>query len=1841
MKPKLRAKSPLALAVNKFVVLVLATLVAVGGLLTVTPQTAQADPTQINLWLGDEESVYQEVTDPKTEYFSGETIKAAVRFEVSDASTLDERDPILRLEVLKQNPIDPSDPKTDDRFISDPDFIDPRVFGVTSVRGEDANKWWMEYHYSQLSGGSKFQYEFPFYFKNFVTPNGSTVPVTAKLMSANGTVLKEGAITFVARSASEYKAVKLGAADGQWRDDSYGPEVQGISGVPKFEHLQKHVEQWDQNQIDEYVTHTRPDQRVGYRICVTNVPLPNAAAGTGVFSPQTIKITETFPAGAKFAGGSGWQVAADGKSATWTLTSTPGKPIPYVVCPEINLLFSKLPISKDGNEVAEDGSNAVIFTNRAKVIIDEGLSSQQVKPEVKWDHFFRMLEQQTAFDPQYATTTAKHRSYGWYQLIMSDGKVASGSQIVADPSADRDFNKAGLHWWIEQSNFNSGSRYDASVPAYGGKIEEVTEIEDYDLDSRLYYNVVRIEAGFLQRNSSNHTRLTHKQQQERFIAAGPVLYGIAADGSESEIKRLTDVSDIGSDIWIEDTARKYSALKLKFINNPLELDNFGVRINFKAMPTAAEFAKWAKGDYSERQDYDNKARAQVQTIQYDIAQVVNADGTKTWQNGAKNVVEPFSTKVDDKDNIQHIQGIDPRVHAGSTQNHTVPWIACENHLPPGTVLTPENCGRIKPFTFSMYRNGNLWGVPAPTAKDVKGIVLLPPGVDYHSTVGGSVNGANVTAAELPQPRTVKNFQNTGRTAVVYDFAGEQQVANAMPAITLNLHTSQYAATGSNTVEFYWSWSNNNFGGIRSAGKLENPNLTWDAGAGAYRDAIDLDNDGDKNEFFLKTTNTITFVPPKETRIMKHISTDAENWSYEAPAQDLGSDLYYRITLENGDAVNLNKIYLLDVLPSLDDYTIVDGYTDASPNDLVYTPRWWEKLKDDGSTEIVNHSGYVTPLVMAIEDVPQNKTASGHKLVPNDYFVYKYSVTEQANSGDILASVLNSQWYTKDEFIAAFGNTQAAWAKVQSIRAEVKDGKAIPARSLVEIVTKHQIPFNDTTKALDSGTKSVNALAISANNTRYLETLHVRSEIVKYQVDGIAFHDVNENGNHDAGERLLAGYKAELINADGSPAMHQDGTPIAAVNTDSNGAYHFDVYKRGDYRVKFTKKPVDNFTKLGNGAENVANHVVDKAGDTGLTAVFTLSPTNRKALKNVGIFYSTVNLDIKKTGAGADLADVKFSLDWKGEFAGFPAPNPLPSFEGVTNATGMINFTNVPYGVYTLTEVEAPAQYVKTPPLEVTVAPTGVTIKDLSAHQNVSIDGKRISIDNRIAKGSVIAKKVDAADETVVLKGVTFSLTPKSGGAKIVAQTDASGIVRFDNVAFGEYTLKEDAPIAGYNPSEEVNGRDINIDADGKVIDLSAAPFKNAKITGTITVVKHDADDVNLLLPGVIFGLYRDGETVPLKTAKTGVDGVATFTGIEYGTYKVREITPLVNYLLTNWEGTATIQAEGQVVALGNVPNTMIRGNASLLKQDEDTKTPLAGVVFEVLKGNTPVAEAKSDATGLVIFENLPYGDYTVREKSTVVTHLLNQSWKADLQIRLHGATVDLGTVTNKIKTGDIALVKTGDHPAGPLAGAEFELRQGGNVVAKQTTGQDGKLVFKSVPYGDYEVVEVKAPEGYLLATDVHAVKVRDNGETINLGTLENKFIVGHITFKKVNPSDEALTGAIFELRDSDGNKVAEATSDDAGAVRFENVHYGKYIITETVAPNGYVLDTREIGAEVTEDGKEVKLENVVNQPEPKPILSVTGGNNLPLLGGGIAMMILGAGICYVSLARYRKQAQDS
>ena len=160
------------------------------------------------------------------------------------------------------------------------------------------------------------------------------------------------------------------------------------------------------------------------------------------------------------------------------------------------------------------------------------------------------------------------------------------------------------------------------------------------------------------------------------------------------------------------------------------------------------------------------------------------------------------------------------------------------------------------------------------------------------------------------------------------------------------------------------------------------------------------------------------------------------------------------------------------------------------------------------------------------------------------------------------------------------------------------------------------------------------------------------------------------------------------------------------------------------------------------------------------------------------------------------------------------------------------------------------------------------------------------------------------------------------------------------------------------------------------------------------------------------------------------------------------------------------------------------------------------------------------------------------------------------------------------------------------------------LVSRATTDASGHATFANLPLGHYLVREVTPAEGFNPTAEYREATVSADGETVDVGIIENAPIRADVRAVKVNQSGSPLAGAVFELTNDATGERLRATSTATGDVLFEKVLYGQWTLREVAAPEGYLLDTASRAVSVSEQGVTVELGSLVNRA--KPVLAITG-----------------------------------
>lgn len=500
------------------------------------------------------------------------------------------------------------------------------------------------------------------------------------------------------------------------------------------------------------------------------------------------------------------------------------------------------------------------------------------------------------------------------------------------------------------------------------------------------------------------------------------------------------------------------------------------------------------------------------------------------------------------------------------------------------------------------------------------------------------------------------------------------------------------------------------------------------------------------------------------------------------------------------------------------------------------------------------------------------------------------------------------------------------------------------------------------------------------------------------------------------------------------------------------------------------------------------------------------------------------------------------------------------------------------------------------------------------------------------KNAIVVKKADK-NNGKMLTGATFELTKVShdtsgGKGTIIATgvTDSSGIVVFAGLDPGNYIVRESHAPQNYL-IDITDTQQANIKADGtSTVELT---FRNTPF-GHLLITKADSK-TGVMLQGAEFKVTKADGTVIGNTARhiTNGQGEILISNLEPGSYVITETKAPDGYTIKEEPKTIEIGTDGETYKVGFVNDK--KSSLVIEKYDEVTKQPLAGAEFKVTYSDGSVVGTSNgmfvtDATGKTpVITDLKNDTITITEVKAPQGYSLSAT--ATKTVKIENNELYKIDFYNK-KLSNVQFVKIDSVTKEPLKGAEFTLyKQNGEIVGKYITDSNGVAIVDDVtlPDGWYKAVETKAPDGYVLDNTPKDFELK--GNEFKKLVFENTKILG-LQIKKVDASDNTpLQGAEFSVKDSNGTPIATVVTDSSGMASV-NVKDGVYVITETKAPFGYVIDNTPqtvtvkagVMAEVVFKNSKLggaiikKLDSVTNQPIKGAVIQIHKANGFTRFG---------------------------
>ena len=518
---------------------------------------------------------------------------------------------------------------------------------------------------------------------------------------------------------------------------------------------------------------------------------------------------------------------------------------------------------------------------------------------------------------------------------------------------------------------------------------------------------------------------------------------------------------------------------------------------------------------------------------------------------------------------------------------------------------------------------------------------------------------------------------------------------------------------------------------------------------------------------------------------------------------------------------------------------------------------------------------------------------------------------------------------------------------------------------------------------------------------------------------------------------------------------------------------------------------------------------------------------------------------------------------------YPTPTTIDTF--YTDADGqLVTPEKLDYGKgYLLVEVQAPYGYV----LDSTPVSFDVTEKNSTQEGGITL----IKVDkpNMAQKGTISVEKTGEVffgvnvsgeeDEDVIyqpvykvkgLAGAVYEITADEdvitpdgtlryhkGDVVDTVTTDEDGTAKSKELYLGKYTVVETKAPTGMVINKEKHSVELTYAGQDVAVTETATSFVNERQKVKISLEK-------ILEQNETFGIGKNDE----------------IKNISFGLYAKEDI----------------VSSSGTVI-------------------------PADGLIEIITLDENGAATANTD---------LPFGSYYIKEITTDKHYILSDT-QYPFTFKYAGQdteTVEIKVndgkpIENKLIYGSVSgkkIDENGEALGGALIGIfkadETEFTKE-HAIMTATSEKDGSFSFAKVPYGKWIVREIEAPEGFVLDDTSYEVNIGENEQVIEV-EITDEYIHGNIELIKVDADypDNKLTGATFEVykdvngdgKLDDGDELIGNLEETAtGIYEMKELLYGKYLVKETKAPEGFVLDKGVYSVFIEKDETTYKVENKV------------------------------------------------
>ena len=629
--------------------------------------------------------------------------------------------------------------------------------------------------------------------------------------------------------------------------------------------------------------------------------------------------------------------------------------------------------------------------------------------------------------------------------------------------------------------------------------------------------------------------------------------------------------------------------------------------------------------------------------------------------------------------------------------------------------------------------------------------------------------------------------------------------------------------------------------------------------------------------------------------------------------------------------------------------------------------------------------------------------------------------------------------------------------------------------------------------------------------------------------------------------------------------------------------------------------------------------------------FLINNSNFESYLKVVKLDKETNKKIAYEGAGFEIYDSnnhRVSMQFT-----YPEVTEIHTF--YTNSEGyLITPEKLPYGDYTLKEVKAPYGYVlDSTPIPFTITQensstdTGVTVVKVKARDmaqkgviEITKSGEIFKSVNEnegiytpIYENSNLANavfEIYAAEDITTLDG-TIRCYKGEKVDEII--TDKNGFAKSKELYLGKYTVIEKTAPNGFVNANEQYEVELTYAGQNVSVTSTALSVYNERQKVAVSLLKELSKDerfelgMNDEILSVQFGIYAnedikaaDGSIIPADSliayGNCDENGKLTFNcdlPIGFKWY-AKEIATDNHYILSDTKYEFNTEYQGQDVETikidlnsgQKIENNLIYGTIKGLKIDRETEKTIKGALFGLFKSDTTeytkdnaILTAESDENGIFVFDNIPFGDWLVKEIKPAENYLPSDDIH-HITVSDNEQIIEITAVNDRIPELKTTATIDGEK----------------EVTAKGEITIDDVVEYKHlVPGKEYKIV------GTLMD--------KSTGKPFEI---DGKPITSEVTF-----TPEKSNGEVTVLFTFDSSAIKETT---------------ELVVFETLYRDGIEI---AVHADINDKGQIVKLTMpVIKTPK------TSDDTNIGLLISIACVAAIGIGVTLYSMNKKKKEDKD-